>query len=158
VAKAHLLSRFEELYALVVADHQQALPTGFRDRLRSATEALQNHPTDSHLFRDRFEELLRFLISQGNQVETYRVARDFFLTENEWEMDWSFLPESLEDLLFSFTTGIEENRRVSDLQELLRAAQSAVSHGHSPSGLSPNGLSPNGLSDRDASANSRPDR
>ena len=128
------LDRFQEIVGLISQQpSRRPIPTELEKLLQRYYMALTGGPADPTEVQQSVGGLLVFLMSSGGGCpENYRLVGDFVLTENEWEMDWSYLPGALEDLLFDLSSALSrigssdppETPAPSALpNELLRRAQ-----------------------------------
>lgn len=117
--RSSLLTRFDEIFLLVAPATDLALKDTLAPRLRSlfaklsGLHSLTAAPSSPAQVRDALVELIAFLVSEpGRQPLHWRVTRECLLTENEWEMDWSNLPDALEDLFFSLVVALAGSDRL----------------------------------------------
>jgi hypothetical protein len=136
VLRVKLLSRFEEIYSLVAAPSTARLEPTLGPLVRQlflclgGIHSLTRNVNTPGQVQQALVDLMKFLLSASGRTSAHwRVARDCILSENEWEMDWSYLPEPLEDVLFELTLCLsdgEADPTLPQFAESMRALQSTA--------------------------------
>ena len=100
-------SRFRQMIDLVSAHEDSHPPSAtLLEGLLAFHREMSGVPPSPAGVREALEGLVQLLRSGEGSAEDQVLVRDFVLTENDWEMDWSHLPEDLEDVLFQLATSL----------------------------------------------------
>ena len=118
---------FDDILDLV-RDGKPEPAESLRQRLERMHEALRTGIPDADRIRVRLAELLAFLVHGDEERErALRLSREYLLVENEWEMDWSYLPDPIEDALFALASEFEDDGRLEQMLRRLAAAGNPAS-------------------------------
>ena len=91
--------KFEELFAGVSARAGRRPSPRLALLLKSLHEGLGRSPQHERELHGVLCDLRELLIEEDTDDNRDTVS-NFVLAENEWEMDWSYLPDDLEDIMF----------------------------------------------------------
>ncbi|HEV8660440.1 MAG TPA: hypothetical protein VGS96_17685 [Thermoanaerobaculia bacterium] len=90
--------RFEEFYRSA-ARFRHVSPQ-LKSLLRHVYAAAVTRPADLRYLKNAMESLLSFLATEGGRTDANCCTTDaFFSAVDEWERDWSDLPENFRDVL-----------------------------------------------------------
>ncbi len=99
------IRRFERIFSLsCAASRRRSVAPELPPLLHRFYDCLDQSPPDPLAVRGALVALLSFLNSpSGNHRDNRETVSDFVLAENEWERDWSYLPEPLEEVMYDLT-------------------------------------------------------
>ena len=96
-------SRFEQIVSLVAQRPGQLKPELLQLLSAVHDSLLSVQPGPGQLCNE-MHALLTFMDREASQgCLHFALVSDFFLVENEWEMDWSYLPDEMEELMFDLS-------------------------------------------------------